>query len=90
MKTGNSDNYLKIIKISNLFYQIRYNISEVIDEDHTTYNYDYIEVKSIDNGSILAALIENGFSGDPESLIAEILQEAANNPPGELVPLIID
>ena len=65
MKKGNSDYYPEIIIRSNNYYQCRYNIKETYtiddyDEERKTFNYDYIELKNVNNHNITEALIEDG------------------------------
>jgi len=65
MKTGNSDNYPEIIVRSNNYYQCRYNIKQVekvFDVDNInkiSYDYEYIELKELNDNDIKFSLLEN-------------------------------
>lgn len=74
-KIGNADYVPETIIMSNGYYQCRYDVSSREFEDEsgtrTVYDYSYIELKSLNEAEILAALVENGYSGGNESGIIE-------------------
>jgi hypothetical protein len=94
IKQGNSDTYPEIIVISNDLYQIRYNIHEVIKEDelkgkHTSYDYDYIEVKEISDSGIDMELKKNEVEKDEDrkKMRDVILDEKEKYPPKKIIKL---
>ena len=84
MKTGNSNNYPKVIEVSNGFFQCLYNIKESIrksidGKECTTYDYDYIEVQNLTENEITGGLLKNGYQGDSADVVSQILEYQKKN-----------
>jgi hypothetical protein len=79
---GNSDTYPNRIEQSNNKTQIRYDVEEVVREDRTSYDYNYVEIiGEVTRAKIINAIIENTYSKDAE--IALINNKLSNQESGE-------
>jgi hypothetical protein len=63
---SNSDRIPERITQSAGKFQIAYNITEVVKEDRTSYDYDYVAVDEVTRAKIINAIIAEVHSPDAE------------------------